>query len=137
MGHASLSNGMAVAGNVFHIFDVGLHLDPLNTGIAPPWQQPDEAAELRACMRYFQTGTLRSRWTAAAAGNTDARYYPLPIVLRSVPATMTTNVTANINVSSATVAANVAGGNVIHHNVTATAAGAVDHTAGWTASARM
>jgi hypothetical protein len=55
MGHASLSNGMAVVGNVFHIFDVGLYLDPLATGIAPPWQMPDYAQELAACMRYWYT----------------------------------------------------------------------------------
>jgi hypothetical protein len=47
------TNNVAVNGSVFELYDVGLYLDPLNTGIAPPWQMPDEAEELRACMRYF------------------------------------------------------------------------------------
>ena len=38
----------------FHLFDVSLHLDPQNTGIAPAWQMPDEAEELRACQRYWR-----------------------------------------------------------------------------------
>ena len=44
---------LRTTGNVFELFDVGLYLDPHNTGIAPPWQMPDEAEELRACQRYY------------------------------------------------------------------------------------
>ena len=47
----------AVTGNVFYFTDVGLYLDPLATGIAPPWAMPDEAEELRACQRYYQKVT--------------------------------------------------------------------------------
>ena len=53
-GSAATSNGMATAGNVFEIFDVGLYLDKLNTSLPPPWQMPDEAAELLACQRYWE-----------------------------------------------------------------------------------
>jgi hypothetical protein len=53
-GASVTSNGMATAGNVFELFDVGLHLDRNNTGLAPPWQMPDEAQELAACMRYYE-----------------------------------------------------------------------------------
>ena len=42
-----MTNGMAGAGNVFELFDVGLYLDPDNTGLPPKWQMPDEAEELR------------------------------------------------------------------------------------------
>jgi hypothetical protein len=52
---AGNSNGLAVAGAVYELFDVGLYLDPNNTGVPPAWQMPDEAEELRSCQRYYQT----------------------------------------------------------------------------------
>jgi len=48
------TNGVATAGAVYELFDVGLYLDPNATGVPPPWQMPDEAEELRACMRYYE-----------------------------------------------------------------------------------
>jgi hypothetical protein len=51
---AAVSNGLGVAGNIFELYDVGLYLDPDNTGLPPKWQMPDEAEELRACQRYFE-----------------------------------------------------------------------------------
>jgi hypothetical protein len=50
---SAISNGMATAGNVFELFDVGLYLDRNNTGLPPPWVMPDEAQEKIACRRYF------------------------------------------------------------------------------------
>ena len=63
---ASNTNGWATNGNTFELFDVSLHLDPQNTGIAPPWTMPDEAQELAACMRYWQklTGYIAGYGTA-------------------------------------------------------------------------
>jgi hypothetical protein len=46
------ANGVSVVGNFF-VSNVGLYLDPDKTGVPPRWQLPDEAEELRACMRYF------------------------------------------------------------------------------------
>lgn len=42
----------------FYISDVGLYLDPRNTGIAPLWVTSDEAQELAACQRYWQQAQL-------------------------------------------------------------------------------
>ena len=53
-GTASNTNGIATNGNVIELFDVGLYLDPLNTGVPPRWEMPNEADELRACQRYFE-----------------------------------------------------------------------------------
>jgi hypothetical protein len=50
---SATSNGMASTSNVYELFDVGLYLDPLATGVAPRWEMPDEAQELAACQRYF------------------------------------------------------------------------------------
>jgi hypothetical protein len=46
-------NGLASTSNVFELFDVGLYLDPNNTGVPPPWVTPDYASELLACQRYW------------------------------------------------------------------------------------
>jgi hypothetical protein len=53
-GTSAVSNGMATTGNTFQLWDVGLYLDRNNTGLPPPWQMPDEADELIACMRYYE-----------------------------------------------------------------------------------
>jgi len=65
-GLAGMSNGMATAGNTFHLYDVGLYLDPNATGVPPPWQMPDEAQELAACMRYYEIGG--ATWDGFTAG---------------------------------------------------------------------
>ena len=49
---ATATNGAAATGALY-IADVGLYADPGNTGLAPPWQMPDEADELVSCRRYF------------------------------------------------------------------------------------
>lgn len=54
LGTAANTNGLATAGAVFELFDVGLYLDPLGTGVPPRWQMPDEAEELQACKRYWE-----------------------------------------------------------------------------------
>jgi hypothetical protein len=47
------TNGLAAANTGLAITNVGLHLDPDNTGIAPPFQMPNNADELRHCRRYW------------------------------------------------------------------------------------
>lgn len=41
-----------------YITNVGIYLDPNNTGVAPPWQVPDDAQELLACQRYFERDSV-------------------------------------------------------------------------------
>ena len=70
------TNGVASAGAVYELFDVGLYLDPLNTGVPPRWQMPDEAEELRACHRYWEAVNTTVRWdhvmtVGSAAGFTQ------------------------------------------------------------------
>ena len=119
---SAISNWMGAVNQLLGITNVGLYLDPLATGIAPPWQMPDEAEELRACQRYYQITHSRSRWTAAAVNNVDARYYPFAVPMRAAPtvtgtATTTTNCTPTITYLSE---------RSFHHSTTALAAGAVD-----------
>lgn len=49
-----LYNGTAVVNALFELADVGLYLDPLNTGRAPPWQAPSIRQVMFDCQRYWQ-----------------------------------------------------------------------------------
>ena len=44
--------------NAFELFDVGLYLDPEATGVAPKWEMPDEAEELRRVPSVLSKLTL-------------------------------------------------------------------------------
>lgn len=55
-GPTITNNASAV--NTVDVWDVGFHLDPENTGIAPPFQERGYAEELRLCMRYYEALTL-------------------------------------------------------------------------------
>lgn len=84
---AANTNGMATAGNVFELFDVGLYLDPDATGLPPKWQMPDDAQELKACQRYYAV------YDAVQLVQTDANVQPqmlLPVGCRVSPAVAST-----------------------------------------------
>jgi hypothetical protein len=78
------TNGVATAGS-FLISDVGLYLDPNNTGVPPPWVTPDYASELAACKRYWQQVFLM--WSGyQLVSNPGHASINLPIVMRATPA---------------------------------------------------
>jgi hypothetical protein len=77
---ANQFNFMGTAGNVFELFDVGMH----EGGVAPAFQAPDYASELLACKRYFQLVVVNSNvWHGD--GNAYAWPFPLDIPMRAVP----------------------------------------------------
>jgi hypothetical protein len=88
-----MSNGMAVtsaaAGSSFNLFDVGLYLDPDGAGVAPPWEAPDEAAELAACQRYWQIVEHDQTCFSTVTGTNYTMCAPLPAVMRIAPAIST------------------------------------------------
>jgi hypothetical protein len=89
-GHASMSNGLA-ATNLFHFFDAGIYLDPLNTGIAPPFAMPDEAQELLNCQRYWYgvasvASSLGMHYGTAGMTTADAGSFRCPVNMRAIPA---------------------------------------------------
>jgi hypothetical protein len=51
---SSQTNFMGTASATFELFDVGLYVDPLAIGVAPPFEVPDFADELLRCHRYFR-----------------------------------------------------------------------------------
>ena len=84
----SMSNGWATSGNDFRIADVGLYLDPDGTGVAPKWEMPDEAEELRACWRYYyKTASDHRMGMDSSTTATPRRFYDQvrPVNMRATP----------------------------------------------------
>ena len=71
VGAAGIGNLVAVAQSCVDIKNVGLYLDPQNTGVPPRWQMPDEAEELRACQRYYQR-QLYTVWAGVPNSGSNA-----------------------------------------------------------------
>jgi len=88
-------NIMAAVQSCMDIKNVGLYLDPNNTGLAPPWQLPDEAEELRACRRYYAvynyTHIVMAVANAASQNIFGGVQYQT--AMRAVPAVTNSNVT--------------------------------------------
>ena len=88
---AGQTNGFGAAG-IFDITDVGLYLDPDNTGLPPKWEMPDEAEELRACQRYWSGSAPPDTWIYAHPRATNDTYrveaIPLPVQMRTAPAAL-------------------------------------------------
>jgi hypothetical protein len=109
LGVTGITNGLATASNVFELYNVGLYLDPLATGVPPRWQMPDEAEELRVCQRYFQKYSLLEAGGGAAgfaAGviiSTVTAYVFMPFITRTRAApTLSALGIADITVRAAT-----------------------------------
>jgi len=89
LGLATTTNGFSSAASNY-IRNVGLYLDPDNTGLAPPWQMPDEAEELRACQRYWELLTGGFRWDhALTVGVSTGFTHKFAATKRIVPAAAT------------------------------------------------
>jgi hypothetical protein len=65
IGCAGTSNGMDAVNNNFYIADVGLYLDPLNTGVPPAFELPNIGDELQRCSRYYEIISADVRWDQA------------------------------------------------------------------------
>jgi hypothetical protein len=66
-----LYNGTGIVNALFELGDVGLYLDPLNTGRAPPWQPPDFGQARMDALRYWNKVTSL-RGVSAGASNARA-----------------------------------------------------------------
>jgi hypothetical protein len=94
-------NGMATASAAWLIGDVGLYLDPNNTGVPPPWQMPDYALELAACCRYWQFLEMCIVAYSTGAGIVNGSSYSFPVIMRTTPALAQTSAGSGSNVNSA------------------------------------
>jgi len=91
LGTSANTNGLASAINEFFVGDVGLYLDPDATGLPPKWQMPDEAEELRACQRYWQSVPANGfRFSGNVTSGTN--YYAgmlMPVSMRTASPALT------------------------------------------------
>lgn len=136
IGTSAQSNGVAAA-NVFELFDVGLYLDPDDTGLPPPWQAPDPTDEQIKCMRYWEyldgEGFGFSGNATSASGYSAFAQYRVP--KRATPILLGTNASA-VGFPT-TVGATAGDVNAMRENRVATATGAVGFRTSWQANARM
>ena len=138
-GMAGNSNGLAGANDRFELFDVGLYLDPDNTGLAPKWEMPDEAEELRACQRYWEKNAGSGNTTRFNANVTSGTAYSVnqlfSTVKRAAPAVALTNIyNLSFPVTVGSTGIDAAG---FYEVRTANATGAGQFNSNWVANARM
>jgi len=69
MTTSAQTNFMGTASATFELFDVGLYVDALAIGVAPPFEVPAWDADFRACQRYWRQFTdVRAEGSATAFG---------------------------------------------------------------------
>jgi hypothetical protein len=137
IGHTNLAQ---TANNGFYVTNVGLYLDPDNTGLPPKWEMPDEAEELRACQRYWEKnegGTVALRWF----GNTTTGFGYQTAMAFKVSKRVDPTVTAfhatglNFPAAAGTITGNV-GGILESRSSNVTGSGS-NYASNWIANARM
>jgi hypothetical protein len=71
------------AGTYFVIGDVGLYLDPYQTGVAPQFEIPSMAEETRRCQRYwYKSFGTRGVTSATTTYNAASAHHPVPMRLK-------------------------------------------------------
>jgi len=100
VGVVGMANLAGVINKNMAISYVGLYLDPNNTGLAPPFQMPDEAQELAACQRYYQRTNISMISQAAAASQFFGITWPFAVTMRVVPAVASAGGGSSSNVSN-------------------------------------
>jgi hypothetical protein len=136
LGATGMTNGAAVANKSFLVRDVGLYLDPLNTGKAPPFVMPDEAEELRACRRYYYKVGSNYMYAVPRMVNDTYRvaYIQYPAAPRTGPAVTATGDVDGAGSISLSLAV-YGDGFVVAHNVSN--ASSVLRVFSWVINARM
>jgi len=76
--------GLSTAGGCY-LTNVGLYLDPDNTGVPPRWEMPDEAQELAACQRYWRSYTKYMVTGYALTGGATYGSVPFSPPMRITP----------------------------------------------------
>jgi len=132
LGAAGLSNFMATQGQIAELFDVGLYLDPANSGIPPRWEMPDEAQELTSCRRYWEYGS--SAWNGYATTGVSFST-PINFVVKRITPAMSGVSTTTISFPATSSYAAIPMWGLAYRAANATAAGAFSDN--WVANARM
>jgi hypothetical protein len=134
VGKTGQTNGLGTAGNTFELFDVGLYMDPNNTGVPPPWELPDYNAELLTCQRYWQKVRVEFSGNVTSGQTYYARMQVTP-VMRTNPTAAGTN--ASVGNFPATVGTAFAVSYTLAESRVASGTGTGRFVTDWDLSARM
>jgi hypothetical protein len=118
---ANVSNWMSAANQNFYVSNVGLYLDPNNTGQAPEWTMPDFTSELAVCQRYWQKSEHSQTAFSTTAGTLYSYTAPLPVAMRTVPAFA--NIVAGTAAGGANASSSGATATAVHNTLTTSSAG--------------
>jgi hypothetical protein len=103
--------------------------------IATPWAAVPPQQDLARCQRFYQTGVAWAYYSNCAAGTIVGNTYPLPVTMRATPAGASILTPSNVNVSGVTF--NGLGSGAMGVFGTATAAGTVNISNQFSASAEL
>jgi hypothetical protein len=102
-GATGQTNGLATAGRVFELFDVGLYIDPDLTGTPPRFEMPDQVAELLVCQRYYWKFNLHAISYAASTAYYHGGPVVFPTPMRIAPGLAQIAAGAGTNIVVATI----------------------------------
>lgn len=136
------TNGMATAGGVFEIFDVGVYLDSVNLGVPPLWEMPDEASELLACQRYYVENVYTHLHAACISAGVYYTSMFAPVKMRILPSTSVAPLSVGTNWSNTNFPATVGAlaaydERTFRENRTANASGSGFYGTNWAINARL
>ena len=140
---SAISNFFGTANTSFYLSKVGLYIDPNNTGVAPAWQMPDEAEELRACQRYWYQIAIPKplnspRYGLAGTTAAEAGYIPFLVQMRTTPAATILTAPGLVNSTAFALTADTTPPVGMGATVNVTATGNYRaHTGSYAANARM
>jgi hypothetical protein len=121
------------AANSLEISRVGLHLDPDNTGKAPPFETPNFADELMRCKRYWHTDRIDFN-SYNAGGQATTMRFGFPTSMRTLPVISESSIAQGNSTFMAFDTFTTSGFRLY---VTAVATGVLYRSSNYTANARM
>lgn len=126
LGTASNSNGLAFVSYTYEFFDLGLYLDPNNTGLPPPWEYVSDRQALFDCQRYWQRCSTTIGVAIANTATPQRSSYPGMAPLRAIPANSFVGTMRGWDQATApnltSISTNYSNTSVIEHNYSAASA---------------
>jgi hypothetical protein len=92
---AAQTNGATVINKNLIVSDVGLYLDPDNTGLPPPWEPTDLVQNLLDCMRYWRSVRARNNGYFTTTNAYAGLEIPLVPWMRTSPAISSKDLVGN------------------------------------------
>jgi hypothetical protein len=134
-------NFIGSVSNELFFHAVALYSDPDSTGVAPKWEMPDEAEELRACERYYQKDIYGGFSGNVTSGSGYYAFAPFKTTMRlQAPAVSGASQGAPLNFPSTIGTLSIgsgSGGSTIRENRTASVTGNGNYLSMYVLNARL